>query len=318
MKYAGLTKTLVNLLRTRTPKSFVIGAYEINIENLINNDIAAWFDCDSVINKYISEAGEEASYERLSDVMKNTIWDRCAGVDGDLFVSVSSDTTSDGMYFNFLIFRSRTVTMPIILKASDSSFSTSFDTTGTVKFEADIDLFINTKLANTNHQSQATRVKINKLTFELLSGSDSEDQTDDSIMYVQRPEKTIPFYIDDKKYTAVARHFSIIANLYWHLAPKDANDFTNDEEQSFTLSYEQLEKGDFKWDNTYFGSFAADLIMIPQNEKWDSLDIANNSSEFYYTIDNLFDENGLEQISLCCNHLVKDGVTARNKKFTLR
>ena len=58
--------------------------------------------------------------------------------------------------------------------------------------------------------------------------------------------------------------------------------------------------------------------MIPAEEPWDSLVFAEKSNEFSYSVDNLFDDEGLEQISLCCDYLVKDGVTVRNKKFVLK
>jgi hypothetical protein len=328
LKFAGLTKTLVNLLKTRKPKSFILGAYEISMENLIDTDIAALFDCDSVIGNYLSEAGDEANYEMLSDVLKNTIWERFHGEDGDLFVNVYSDTTSDGMYLNFSVIRNREVSIPVVLNASDSCFSTSFDTTCTLKFEADIDLFLNVGMINSNNEGQGLQIRINKFSFELASDPEEkwltdenesqDDQQSEFPEYIQKPDKTFPFYIEDKKFSAAARNFSIFASLYWYLTPEDATDFTYDEGHTFTMSYEQLEKGDFKWYDINLSSFAADLIMIPENEKWDSLTIVNNSFEFNYTIDNLFDSSGMEEISLFCDYWVKDNVTARNKKFKLK
>ena len=328
VKFAGLSKTLVHLLKTRTPKNFVIGAYEISMEDLIDADIATVFDCDSVIANYMSEADEAATYEMLSDVLKNRIYDRLASDDGSLFVNVSSDSTSDGLYINFSIFKDRSVSLPIILNASDTSFSTSFDTTCTVKFESDIDLFINAGKVNSGFTKDGVSIRINKLSFELTSGSDSEGLTDNidcqdyesgnSSRYVPKPQKTIPFYLAGKKYSAAARCFSIYAISYWYLTPPDATDFVIDEGQCHTLSYEQLEKGEFKWDNEYLSSFSTCLTMIPAEEKWDSLAFAEKSNGFTYTVDNLFDDNGLEQISLCCDNWIKDGVTARNKKFVLK
>jgi hypothetical protein len=328
VKYAGLTKTLVNLLKTRTPKIFVIGSYEISMEDLINADIATVFDCDSVISNYMSEAGEGASYEILSEVLKNRISDRFASGDGSLFVNVSSDTTSEGFFINFSIFRDKPVSIPIVLDASDTSFSTSFDTTCTVKFESDIDLFINAGMVNSGFKKEGVNIRINKLSFELTSGSESEGQTDDndcqdyktddSSVYVPKPHKTIPFYLAGKKYSAAARCFSVFAISYWYLTPSDATDFVIDEGQCYTLSYKQLEKGEFKWDNEYLSSLSTSLTMIPAEEQWDSLAFAEKSKRFSYTVDNLFDDDGLEQISLCCDYSVKDGVTVRNKKFVLK
>jgi hypothetical protein len=327
VKYAGLTKTLVNLLKTRTPRNFVIGAYEISMEDLIGTDIATVFDCDSVTNNYMSEAGEGASYEMLSDVLKNKIWERFKS-DGTLFVNVSSDTASDGFFINFSIFKDKPVSIPIVLNASDTSFSTSFDTTCTLKFESDIDLFINAGKVNSGFKKDGVRIRINKLSFELTSGSENEEQTDesdcqdnessDSSGYVPKPQKTVPFYLGGKKYSAAARCFSINAISYWYLTPADATDFVIDEGQCYTLSYKQLEKGDFKWDNENLGSFSTRLIMIPEEEKWDSLAFAEKSNRFSYTVDNLFDDEGLEQISLCCDYGLNEGITARNKKYVLK
>ena len=328
VKYAGLTKTLDNLLKTRTPRNFVVGAYEISMEDLIDTDITSLFDCDSIINKYISEADEEASYGMLSDILKNRILERFKSNDGSLFINVNSNSTSDGMYINFSISRDIPVTIPVVLNASDTSFSTSFDTTCTLKFESDIDLFINASKANSGSHGDGIGIRINKLSFELTSSAEDEGQTDDSdcqdiesrdsSRYVPKPQKTIPFYLEDKKYSAAARCFSINAISYWYLTPPDATDFVIDEDLCYTLSYKQLEKGEFKWDNENLGSISTRFVMIPAEEPWNSLVFAEKSNEFSYSVDNLFDDEGLEQISLCCDYLVKDGVTVRNKKFVLK
>jgi hypothetical protein len=328
VKFVGLTKTLSNLLKTRTPRSFGIGAYEISMESLIDKEIASLFDCDSVIDNFLSETGDEATYEMLSDKLKNAILDRFDGEDGSLFVNIISDTTVEGLHFNFAIYRDRPVILPIVLNASDSCFSTSFDTTCTVKFEVDIDLFINISLANSGSGSQAARIRINKFVFELTSNPDPEDQLHDydcedyekhdHSKYVQKPQRPISFNIEGDNYSAAARCFDVFACSYWYLTPEDATDFVENEEQCYTLSFDQLEKGEFKWDNIYLSSFLVDLIMIPEVEKWDSIAFENNSSGFHYSVDNLFDDSGLEQISLCCNYWVKDSVTARNKKFILK
>jgi hypothetical protein len=328
VKYAGLTRTVVNLLKTRTPKSFNIGAYEISMEDLIDTDIATLFDCYSIINNYLSVAGEEANYEMLSDAMKNAILGRFKWDDGTLFVNVTSDTTSDGMFFNFSVYRDISVSIPIVLNASDTSFSTSFDTTCTVKFESDIDLFLNTNKVNKGSKGDGVRIRINKLSFELISRSDSEDPTDesdcqnyesgDSSRYMPKPQKTIPFYLKGKKYSAAARCFSVSAISYWYLTPPDATDFVVDEGECYTLTYKQLEKGDFKWDNENLSSFSATLVMIPAEERWDSLAFTEKSQEFSYTVDNLFDDEGVEQISLCCDYALKEGVTLRNRKYLLK
>ncbi len=326
--FAGLTKTLTNLLKTRTLKSFVVGAYEISMEDLINKDIASLFDCDSVISNYLSEAGEGSTYEMLSYELKNAITERFEGDDGAIFVIVNSDTISDGLIINFSLYRDRPVSIPIVLNASDTSFSTFFDTTCTVKFETDIDLILNTKKINKGSKGQGVSIRINKFLFELTSGSESEGYTDnsdcqnyessDTSRFVPKPQRTIPFYLEGKKYSAAARCYSINAISYWYLAPSDAKDFVVDEGQCYTLSYKQLEKGQFKWDNVNLCSFSTILTMIPSEEQWDSLAFAEKSNEFSYNADNLFDDEGLEQISLCCDYFVKDGVTVRNKRFVLK
>jgi hypothetical protein len=328
VKFVGLTKTLTNLLKTRTPKSFVIGAHEISMENLINKDITSLFDCDSVINNYLSTAGEGATYEMLSYELRNAISERFEGDDGTTFVIVNSDTISDGLFFNFSIYRDRPVSIPIVLNASDTSFSTSFDTTCTVKFEADIDIFLNTKKINKGSQGQGVGIRINKFIIELTSGSESDGQSDntdcrnydsdDTSRYIPEPQKKIPFCLDGKKYSAAARCYSIYAISYWYLAPSDAKDFVIEEGQCYTLSYKQLEKGQFKWDNVNLSSFSTILTMIPSEERWDSLAFAEKSDEFSCFADNLFDSEGFEQLSFSGDYSLKDGVTVRNKKFVLK
>lgn len=331
VKFVGLTKTLTNLLKTRTPKSFIIGDYEISMEDLIDTDITSLFDCDSIINSYLSEAGDGASYEMLSDVIKNRIWDRFDIDDGNLFITVSSDSTSEGFYINISIYRDRPVSIPIVLNASDTSFSTSFDTTCTVKFESDIDLFINAGKVNSGSEGEGVRIRINMFSFELTSDSEDEEQTDDSdnqnyesgdsSRYVPKLKGTIPFYLEGKKYSAAASSIAIDAISYWYLTPPNVTDFINDEDEAcYTLSYKQLGDGQFKWSNPCLGSISASLIMIPAEEKWDSLAFEEKSSEFSYYVDNLFDDEGFEQISLYMKNLqiINNDVTVRNKKFVLK
>jgi hypothetical protein len=328
VNFAGLTKTLVSLLKTRSPANLAIGAFEISIEKLIGDNIMDVFDCDSVINKYISTAGEDATYEMLSNELKNTISERLERDDETLYVNVNSDTISDGLFINYSIYRDRPVSVPIVLIASDTSFSTSFDTTCTAKFEADIDIFLNTKIINSGSDGQGVQIRINKLSFELTSDSDSEEQDaecdtilnnkSEFLKHILKPGKTFLFNVKEKEYSAVVACLSVSAHSYWYLVPANAEDFVIDEGECYTLSYEQLEKGEFKWEEQNISSLKTSLMMIPANEKWDSLTVADNSEVFSYTVDDLFNDKGLEQISLCCDYWIKDGVTARNKKFVLK
>ena len=331
VKFVGLTKTLTNLLQTRTPKSFILGDYEILMENLIDTDITSLFDCDSIINSYLSEAGDGASYEMLSDVIRSGMWDRFDSDEGNLFVYVSSDTTSEGFYISISISRDRPVSIPIVLNASDTSFSTSFDTTCTVKFESDIDIFINAAKVNSGSEGEGVRIRINMFSFELTSDYEAWEQTDDSNYgnyesddlsgYVPDLNGTIPFYLEGEKYSAAVSSLSIHAISYWYLIPPDVSDFINEEEEAcYTLSYEQLGEGQFKWYNPCLGSISANLVMMPAEEEWGSPDFAEKSSEFSYFVDDIFDIEGLEQISLYKNELqiLNNDVTVRNKKFVLK
>jgi hypothetical protein len=135
--------------------------------------------------------------------------------------------------------------------------------------------------------------------------------------YLNMPQKTITFNIEGEKYSAATQDFKIFAFSYWYLTPEEATYFIENEDQCYTLTYEQLEKGKFKWDKEYHSSFKVDLTMIPEAEKWDSLTVTDQSREFYYNADNLFSDEGSEHISLCCNYSVKDGVTVQSKKCVL-
>jgi hypothetical protein len=98
--------------------------------------------------------------------------------DGFLYVSVHSDTTEEGMYFNFSLAMKKPFSLPVVLNASDTSFSTSFDTICSVEFNADIDLFINTAVALSGKPSQAVQVRVNTFTFEVSSLPDDEISSD--------------------------------------------------------------------------------------------------------------------------------------------
>jgi hypothetical protein len=327
VKYEGLTKTLANLIKIRTPRSFVIGAYEISPERLIDDNIAAVFDCDSVISQYLSAAGDGATYGMLSYEMSRAIESRFIYDDGYLYVNVISDTTANGMYFNISLTRGKPVSLPVVLHASDTSFSTSFDTTCTVVFNTDIDLYVNAALAIADSQNRATQVRINNLTFEISSDPDEEfppdcfdgeDESDDFSALIQNPPRFIPFDLDGKPYCAAARCFSMVAKTYWYLSPADASDDVVDEGLSHTLTFEQIENGNFRWSESHYSSLEADLIMLPIDEDWDSLSVSENRAEFQYVVDDLFSESSTEQISLCCNFWIGEGVTARNRKYVFK
>ncbi len=327
--FTGLTQTLSNLLKTRNPAGFVLGSYEVFPEDLIEKDMASIFDCDSVISRYLDEAGDWATYDMLSYEMSRAIESRFHYDDGYLYVIVSSDTTAGGMYFNISISRGRPVSLPVVLHASDTSFSASFDTSVTAIFNADIDLFVNAAQAIADSQSRATRVRINTFTFEISSDPDNEEFSDydfcndesedgDFSPWIQNPPETIPFNIGGTQYCAAVRCFALYAKTYWYLNPADALSDFEDEGFSHTLTFEQIEKGDFSWGQSHLSSLMADMVMIPADEDWDSIAVSENRVEFEYIVDDLFDENSLEQISLCCDFRIKDGVTLRNKKYRLR
>jgi hypothetical protein len=328
MKFEGLTKTLANLLKNRTPQSIVVGAYEISLESLIDDDIAAVFNCDSVIMQYLSAAGDGATYGMLSYEMSRVIESRFIFEDGYLYVNVFSDTTADGMYFNISITRGKPVSLPVVLCASDTSFSTSFDTACTVVFNADIDLFVNTDLAIADSQSRATQVRINTFTVEISSNPEkdfldddrcnSESESDDFSALMQNPSKVIPFDRDGKRYNAAALCFSIYAKSFWYLSPAGADYFVVDDGISHTLTFEQIEKGDFIWGESHYSSLDVVMVMIPAEEEWDSLPVSENRAKFQYAVDDLFDEKSLEQISFCCDFYIREGLTTRGKKYVFK
>ncbi|MFO7368938.1 MAG: hypothetical protein R6X09_01570 [Bacteroidales bacterium] len=327
VKFTGLTKTLANLLKTRQPENIVVGAYEICLEDLIDDDIAAVFDCDSVMSRYLDEAGDGATYRMLSYEMSRTIESRFVYDDGYLYVNIFSDTTAEGMYFNISISRGKPVTIPVVLHASDTSFATSFDTTLTAVFNADIDLFVNAALAIADSQSRATQVRINTFTFEVFSGSEEEfphndcfesESREDFSAVIQNAPKEIPVEIEGTSYKAAMRCFSLYAKTYWHLSPADATDFVVEEGVSHTLTFEQIEKGDFLWDESYVSLLKADLVMIPVDEAWGSIADSENRTDFQYVVDDLFDKTGVENISLGGDFWIREGVTARSGKYVFK
>jgi hypothetical protein len=328
IKFTGLTQTLTNLLKARSPKSIIVGAYKISLEDLIDDDIEAVFDCDSVISQYLAEAGDGATYGMLSYEMSRTMESRFVYDEGYLYVNIFSDTTAEGMYFNISIIRGKPVTIPVVLHTSDTGFSTSFDTTITVVFNADIDLFVNAAQAIADSQSRATRVRINTFTFEITSNpeedflnddcSDSEpEEVEEYSAYIENSPKFIPFEIKGKQYCAIPRCFSIYAKTYWYLNPTDTESIVVDEGESYTLSFEQIERGDFIWEESYFSSLRLDLVMLPVDEDWDSIANSDSRATFQYVVDDLFDETSLEQITLCCDFWVIEG-TDRSKKFVFK
>lgn len=326
IKYTGLTKTLGSLLSSRPVKSIHIGAWDIPPSKLFDADISRVFDCDSVIGRYLDEAGDDATYEMMADMMKTTIKERFKSEDGELFVSVTADTTSDGMYFKFEVLRVLPVHLPVILDASDGYFSTAFDTTCNAKFEADIDVYVNTGMALKDLRAKAVRIRINKYAVDLYTGSDPEYVSDDSGTRVpieeadtpvaSEPDYPVPFRIEEKHFSAGIGEFSVYASVSWYLSPDGTSDFSDDDGNTFIVSCEQLEKGNYRWDVPCMSSMTLNMVMLPSGEKWDSVTIADNSSSFSYVVENLFDDSVPEDISLCCDYFVKEGVTARNRRFT--
>ncbi len=324
VEYSGLTRTIVSLLKTRTPGSIVIGSNEFSVEDLFSTDIASIFDCDSVISSYLTEAGENASYGILSDALRNSIMDRIKEEDGDMFVHISSDTIPGGMFFNFYVNICKPVTIPVMLAASDSSFSTSFDTICTAEFETDLDLFIDAGMVNSGKEKDGLSIRINRFSFELTSDPEAgdlayengcqDDESGGTFDFTGEPEMVFPFFIEGNQFTATARCLSLYAKSYWYLSPEEENSFDIDEGESYTLTYGQLEKGDFQWDDVNLSSFRADLALMPAGEKWDSQSFAGKGNEFSYWADDLFSDDGNEQVYLCCNFEVSGLVTVRKSK----
>jgi hypothetical protein len=344
VKFTGLTQTLTNLLKTRTQKSFILGEYEIFLEDLIDDDVSGVFDCDSVVIQYLSTTDVVPTYEGLTYEMSSFIESRFVYDDGYLYVNILADTTKDGMYFNISVTRGKPIRLPVVLQASDTSFSTSFDTTLTAVFNADIDLYVNVEMANAGEESRATRVRINTFSFEITTHPDEDftyidcydseqEESEDFYELIGDSSKFIPFETGGIQYCAVPRCFSIYAKTYWYLNPDDEEHVEYEEgvdtELTFeqieyeegvnpALTFEQIEKGAFRWDESHLGYVKADLLMLPADEEWDSLLLSKNHTEFQYIVDDLFDEFSLEQISLCCGIDVHNGVTVRNKKYVLK
>jgi len=325
--FTGLTKTVTSLLKTRTLQPVLLGAYEIYPENLIDDDLAAVFDCDSVIMQYLSDAEQDATYEMLSYEMSRAIEGRLSNDDGFLYVDILSDTTGSGMFFNIAINMSRPVSVPVVFIASDSSFSASFDTTCTLEFTADIDLFVDAAMALRDSASRACSIRVNSFTVGLYSVPWDEfeyyecfDCDWDEIDYQKLTEdsgRLFPFIIDGTYYNATTNCFILYAKSFWHLSPADASSFIEDEETAHTLSFEQIEKGNYTWDESQLSALETAMVMLPADESWDSLPESENRATFQYTVDDLFDGESLEQIWLYSGFNINDQTTLRTRRYSI-
>jgi hypothetical protein len=325
--YIGLTKTLTNLLNARTPQTILLGAYEIDPEKLVDDDMAAVFDCDSVIMQYLSDEEENATYGMLSYEMSRAIENRLTHEYEFQYVNVMSDTTANGMFFNITVSLTRPVSIPVLFKASDSSFSVAFDTTCTVEFNADIDLFVDAVLAIKDSVSLATSIRINTLTVELYSEAWDESEYHDcfdcdwdSIDYSTLAEdsrEVIPFTINDIPFNATGLCFILYAKTFWYLSPSEpGSDFT-DEGEAPVLTFEQIEKGEFLWEDFHLSTLEAAMVMLPVTESSDTLQVSENRATFQYTVDDLFDKESLEQIWLHSETYVNEGATLRTGRYVL-
>jgi len=325
--FTGLTKTLASLLNTRTPQTILLGTYEIDPEKLVDDDLGRVFDCDSVINRYLSDAEENVTYGMLSYEMSRTIESRFTNEDGFLYVNVMSDTTATGLFFNISVNMSSPAHIPVMFSASDSSFSTAFDTTCTLEFTADIDLFVDAGLALRDSASRATSLRVNTFTVELYSVPwdefeyhgcfdcswdeiDCQDLSED-------PQRLFSFIMDGKNYNATPECFILYAKTFWYLSPADAPGFMEDEQTAHTLTFEEIEKGEFIWEESHLSALESVIVMMPATERWDSLPVSENRGLFQYTVDDLFDRESLEQIWLHSDFTINENVSLRTGRYSL-
>jgi hypothetical protein len=319
----GLTKTIETLLKTRNIKRFSIGETDMPVEDLFGIDIPKIFDCDSVIREYLDNAEGFAYYGSLSYEMEDKIRSEIEKDSLDMSVSVSSDSTADGMYFNYDLYGTKPVKIPIILKASDNSFSTTFDTTCLVKFEANIDLFLNSKKILSGPTGKGIGIRINKYSFELTSQPSFEEENneennevedaDTAFVYEWRKNKIL-FSVGNDTLEAVPEKVSIYVISNWYLSASKSANSINTEEEADILTYEQLKKGKFKWEVSNYGSINTELILIPLIDKGDSISVIEKENTFNYKSDDLFSANDKDEISLCCNYSLKEGVNLKHKK----
>jgi hypothetical protein len=321
----GLTKTIETLLKTRNIKLFSIGETDMSVEDLFGIDIPKIFDCDSVIREYLDKTEGFAYYGSLSYAMEDKIRSEIEKDSLDISVSVSSDSTADGMYFNYDFYGTKSVTIPIILKASDNSFSTTFDTTCLVKFEANIDLFLNSKKILSGPTEKGIGIRINKYSFELTSQpsfeegeenneeNNEEEDADTAFVYEWRKNKIL-FTIGNDIQEAVPEKVSIYVISNWYLSASKSANSINTEDEADILTYEQLKKEKFKWEVSNYGSINTELILIPLIDKGDSISVIEKENTFNYKSDDLFSDNNKDEISLCCNYSLKEGVNLKHKK----
>ncbi len=327
VQFTGMTKTLSNLLKTRDSQTILLGAYEMDPEKLVDDDLAAVFDCDSVIMQYLADAEENATYGMLSYEMSRTIESRFNPDDGFLYVYVMSDTTADGMFFNISINLSKPVSVPVVFSASDSSFSTAFDTTCMIEFNADIDLFVDAWLALRDSACRATSVRINTFTVELYSVAwdeidyyecfDCDWQNVDFSALAEDSIQVIPFIINDIPFKARQQCFILNAKTYWYLSQTDPGSYFTDEGEAPVLSFEQIEKGEFMWEESHLSALESVMVMLPAGESWDSLQVSENRTMFQYTVDDLFDGESLEQLWLRSEYYLDEGATLRTRRYIL-
>jgi len=324
VQFNGLTNTLTSLLKTRNRQPAMIGSYEADPESMIVNDLASVFSCDSIISQYLDADGENASYGMLAYELGREIESRFDNNDGYVNVDVDSDTTADGMFFNFSIHAEKPVSVPVIFTASDSSFSTRFDSLCTAEFNADIDLFVDVSMTEKDSLTRAISIRFNTFTVGLSSVPWDEFEyhdcfacEPDSVFYSALAADTTHLFgatIEGQPYNAALQCFILYVQSFWYLNPTDTVSFYGDEYIPPTLTYEQIEKGDFTWEVSHLSTLETGIVMLPAHEKWSSVAESENREQFHFSVDDLFNVESLELFSLCCNHYIEDGVTFRREK----
>lgn len=172
----GLTAVVDRLVATRPPVELAVGSLTYDIDDFVLNDFAGMFSCDAALSEYLDGDGD-LYYERLSEIIEETIRAKFDDGNGTLFALVESSAEGDVILVSIAVEYSRTALLPVYLETAGRELTFSFAMPCSVKFGVLLSVRVDSATVLAQDAGVGCSLSVERLTVGLSSVGDDSAST---------------------------------------------------------------------------------------------------------------------------------------------
>lgn len=281
--FNGLTGTITDLLASRPKAKIPLGSFYINPDDIVEKNIYRIYDCDDLVNKYLTE-NDECYYGELAEIIKESISNNVSDKTACVYVIADASEENNAVTINIAINYSKNVILPVYIDTITSELKVSFTIPCTIEYNVSLNIEIDSNKINNDDRLEGISIALESYSINIKPYEDDWNYTATAVYRNEIYELTL-------------KEYSINAYINFMLLANNECD-----EETPQITYEELSNGNYKWDigSVSYLSFSGknNNHLADEGETFEvnmSMDDTSSSDNQYIAIT---DEDGTKELAI--------------------